>query len=59
MLGTLGNTRKIEVILRYAKKNKSPHGLPWQQVAFPEKCRKIKGFGSLREDFYTKFKPKN
>ena len=30
-----------------------------QQVAFLEKCRKIKGFGSLREDFYTKFKPEN
>lgn len=30
-----------------------------QQVAFMEECRKIKGCGSLREDFYTKFKPKN
>ena len=28
-----------------------------QQVAFLKECRKIKGFGSLREDFYTKFKP--
>ena len=28
-----------------------------QEVAFSEKCRKIKGFGSLREDFYTRFKP--
>jgi len=28
-----------------------------QQVAFLEECRKIKGFGSLKEDFYTKFKP--
>ena len=28
-----------------------------QQVAFREECRKIKGCGSLREDFYTKFKP--
>lgn len=28
-----------------------------QQVAFLEKCWKIKGCGSLREDFYTKFKP--
>ena len=30
-----------------------------QQVAFSEECRKIKGFGSLRVDFYTRFKPKN
>ena len=30
-----------------------------QQVAFREKARKIKGCGSLREDYYTKFKPKN
>ena len=28
-----------------------------QQVAFLEECRKIKGPGSLREDFYTRFKP--
>ena len=28
-----------------------------QQVAFLEECRKIKGCGSLREDFYTRFKP--
>lgn len=27
---TLVNTKKIEVILRYAKKNKSAHGLPRQ-----------------------------
>ena len=31
--------------------------LPRQQVAFREKARKIKGCGSLNEDFYTKFKP--
>jgi len=30
-----------------------------QEVAFLKECRKIKGFGSLREDFYTKFKPEN
>ena len=53
----LVNTRKIEVILRYAKKNKSPHGMPRQEVAFLEKCRKIKGCGSLEEDFYTRFIP--
>jgi len=29
-----------------------------QQIAFLEECRKIKGCGSLREDFYTKFKSK-
>ena len=33
--------------------------MPRQQVAFLEKCGKIKGCGSLREDFYTRFKPKN
>jgi len=30
-----------------------------QQVAFREKARKIKGCGSLEEDFYTRFKPEN
>ena len=33
--------------------------MPRQEVAFLEECRKIKGCGSLREDFYTRFKPKN
>lgn len=28
--------------------------LPRQEVDFLEECRKIKGFGSLREDFYEK-----
>ncbi len=32
MLGTLGNTRKIEVIPSYARKNKSAHGLPRQEI---------------------------
>ena len=30
-----------------------------QQCAFLKKSRKIKGCGSLEEDFYTRFKPKN
>ena len=34
-------------------------GMARQEVAFREKCRKIKGCESLREDFYTKFKPEN
>lgn len=34
MLGTLGNTRKIEVIPSYARKNKSAHGLPRQYLYF-------------------------
>ncbi len=35
------------------------YNIPRQEVAFPVECRKIKGGGgSLREDFYTKFKPK-
>ena len=29
----------------------------WQQAAFLKKVRKIVGCGSLREDFYTRFKP--
>ena len=32
--------------------------LPRQEVAFGKKVRKIKGCGSLREDFYTRFKQK-
>ena len=28
-----------------------------QEVAFSEECRKIKGCGSLREGFYTRFIP--
>lgn len=28
-----------------------------QQVAFLEECRKIKGCGSLKRDFYTRFIP--
>ncbi len=32
-------------------------GMSRQQVAFLEECRKIKGCGSLEEDFYTRFKP--
>lgn len=30
-----------------------------QEVAFLKECRKSKGYGSLRENFYTKFKPEN
>lgn len=32
MARTLVNTRKIEVILIYAKKSKSPHGMPRQDL---------------------------
>ena len=42
----------------YEKYDKNTIHLPGQQVAFLKKCWKIKGCGSLREDFYTKFKPK-
>ena len=38
--------------------NKYINILSRQKVAFSEKARKINGSGSLREDFYTKFKPK-
>ena len=33
--------------------------MPRQQVALWEKATKIEGFGSLREDFYTRFKSEN
>ena len=39
--------------------DKSIIHLPRQQVAFGEKARKNKDCGSLRVDFYTRFKPKN
>ena len=39
--------------------DKSIIHLPRQEVAFLEECRKIKGCGSLKEDFYTRFKPEN
>jgi len=28
-----------------------------QEVAFLKECRKSKGLGSLKVDFYTRFKP--
>ena len=37
--------------------DKSIIDLPRQQVAFRKECRKIKGCGSLEEEFYTRFKP--
>lgn len=37
--------------------DKNPLRLPRQQFAFLEECRKIKGCGSLEEDFYTRFIP--
>ena len=39
--------------------NKSIIHSPRQEVAFWGKAREIKGCGSLREDFYTRFIPKN
>ena len=33
--------------------------MPRQEVAFLEECRKIKGCGSLKEDFYTGFEAGN
>ena len=43
----------------YEKYDKNTIRVPRQEVAFRKKCRKIKGCGSLEEDFYTRFKPKN
>lgn len=40
MARTLVNIRKIEVILRYAKKNKSAHGLPRQSIIKSRKASK-------------------
>lgn len=57
MCGNLVKSRKIEVIPTYDRKNKSALHLPWQEVAFLKKDREIKDCGSLREDFYTEFKP--
>ena len=46
---------------RKVRKNydKSIIHLPRQQVTFMKKVSKIKGCGSLREDFYTRFIPGN
>ena len=41
MARTLVNTRKNEVILRYAKKDKSPHGLPRQHLNIRNMERKM------------------
>ena len=38
MARTIVNTRKIEVIPSYARKNKSAHGLPRQHTCFCLKC---------------------
>jgi len=54
---SIENTKKNEDMLRYARKNQSALYLLRQEVAFRGKCRKIKGCGSLKENFYTKFKP--
>ena len=50
------DSKKYIEKLRYEGKNIC---LSRQEVAFLEKSRKMKGPGSLREDFYTKFKPEN
>ena len=53
MLGTLGNTRKIEVIPSYARKNKSAHGLPRQYTIKTRKRLIFKDFlGLLRAIYY-------
>ena len=50
MARTLVNIRKIEVILIYAKKNKSPHGLPRQCLMDAVKALILLGFldGSIK-----------
>lgn len=49
MLGTLGNTRKIEVIPSYARKNKSAHGLPRQCLRKWSKALSLKDFLMIDE----------
>ena len=39
--------------------DKNTFHLPRQEVAFLEKVRKSEGCGSLKRDFYTRFKQKN
>ena len=41
MARTIVNTRKIEVIPSYARKNKSAHGLPRQSIIKWLECSKI------------------
>ena len=53
------HTQKNRLIKEKKNYDKNPIHLPRQEVVFSEECRKIKSYGSLREDFYTKFKPKN
>ena len=55
-LAKSGKTWQRKVRKNYVK---SIVRMPRQQVAFREECRKIKSCGSLGEDFYTRFKPKN
>lgn len=52
MLGTLGNTRKIEVIPSYARKNKSAHGLPRQYFPKLKKACKM-GVSDAKEVKFT------
>lgn len=58
MLGTLGNTRKIEVIPSYARKNKSAHGLPRHKKIAQAKTQCYQGFVRFNQEkphqFYTK-----
>lgn len=42
----------------YDNSDKNTIHLPRQEVAFSEKSRKIKGYVSLKRDFYTRFIPK-
>lgn len=53
MARTLVNIRKIEVILIYAKKNKSPHGLPRQYFPKLKKACKMGVSGAKEVKFTT------
>ena len=58
MFGTLGNTRKNEVMLRYARKNKSALYLPRHKMIAQVKTQCYQGFVRLYKgkahQFYTK-----
>ena len=60
--GDVGDYGKYGLLRRIAN-NGIKIAVNWyltrQEVAFRKECRKIKGCGSLKVDFYARFKPKN
>ena len=54
LLAKQGGFRQVKKI---DNSDKNTIHLPRQEVAFLEKCREIKGCGSLKRDFYARFMP--